>query len=108
MLSHLFGGNLMTKKASAEATVRKIRRNTHRKYSAEEKTRLVLEGIRGDQTIAELCRREGINKKPVLSLEQGLSRGREIAPYRRHKARSQQQASQCFETGERAAQAVGR
>jgi transposase len=53
---------IMTQKASAEATVRNIRRKTRRKYSAEEKIRIVLEGIRGDQTIAELCRREGINK----------------------------------------------
>ncbi len=52
----------MTKKASAEATVRNIRRKTRRKYSAEEKIRIVLEGIRGDQTIAELCRREGISE----------------------------------------------
>ncbi len=52
----------MSKKASAEATVRNIRRKTRRKYSAEEKIRIVLEGIRGDQTIAELCRREGISE----------------------------------------------
>ena len=52
----------MTKEASAEATVRNIRRKTRRKYSAEEKIRIVLEGIRGDQTIAELCRREGISE----------------------------------------------
>ena len=49
----------MTKKASAEATVRNIRRKTRRKYSAEEKIRIVLEGLRGELTIAELCRREG-------------------------------------------------
>jgi len=53
---------IMKQKASTEATVRNIRRNTRRKYSAEEKIRIVLEGIRGDQTVAELCRREGINK----------------------------------------------
>ena len=52
----------MTKKASTEATVRNIRRKTRRKYSAEEKIRIVLEGIRGDQSIAELCRREGISE----------------------------------------------
>jgi transposase len=62
MLSHLFGGNLMTKEASAEATVRNIRRKTRRKYSAEEKIRIVLGGLRGDLTIAELCRREGISE----------------------------------------------
>jgi transposase len=53
---------MMTKEASAEATVRNIRRKTRRKYSAEEKIRIVLEGLRGDLTIAELCRREGISE----------------------------------------------
>lgn len=50
----------MGKKASAESTIRTIRRNTRRQYSAEEKIRIVLEGLRGEETIAELCRREGI------------------------------------------------
>ena len=46
---------------SAEKTVRDIRRATRRNYSAEEKIRIVLEGLRGEDSIAELCRREGIN-----------------------------------------------
>ena len=45
----------------AEKTVRDIRRATRRQYSAEEKIRIVLEGLRGEESIAELCRREGIN-----------------------------------------------
>ncbi len=53
----------MTKKSSAEKTVRDIRRATRRHYSAEEKIRIVLEGLRGEQSIAELCRREGINTR---------------------------------------------
>ncbi len=48
-------------KVSAEQVVRDIRRETRRKYSAEEKIRIVLEGLRGEDSIAELCRREGIN-----------------------------------------------
>lgn len=48
-------------KVSAEQGVREIRRETRRKYSAEEKIRIVLEGLRGEESIAELCRREGIN-----------------------------------------------
>ena len=48
-------------KASVESTVREIRRNSRKKYSAEEKVRIVLEGLRGEVTIAELCRREGIH-----------------------------------------------
>jgi len=46
---------------SAEKTVRDIRRATRCQYSAEEKIRIVLEGLRGEESIAELCRREGIN-----------------------------------------------
>ena len=57
----------MTKEASAEATVRNIRRKTRRKYSAEEKIRIVLEGLRGDLTIAELCRREGISETSTIA-----------------------------------------
>ena len=48
-------------KVSAEQTVRDIRRQTRRKYNAEEKIRIVLEGLRGEASVAELCRREGIN-----------------------------------------------
>jgi transposase len=45
---------------SPESVVREIRRNTRRKYSTEEKIRIVLEGLKGEVSIAELCRREGI------------------------------------------------
>jgi transposase len=48
------------KKQSTESTVREIRRRTRRKFSPEEKIRIVLEGLRGEQSISELCRREGI------------------------------------------------
>ena len=48
-------------KDSAEKTVRDIRRRTRRHYSAEDKIRIVLEGLRGEDSIAELCRKEGIN-----------------------------------------------
>src|SRR5687767_14967491 len=47
--------------AAVESTVREIRRRTRKKYSAEEKVRIVLEGLRGEEKIAELCRREGIH-----------------------------------------------
>ncbi len=45
-----------------EKTIRDIRRATRRLYSAEEKIRIVLDGLRGEDSIAELCRREGINQ----------------------------------------------
>ena len=51
---------MMRKKRSAEKTVRDIRRATRKHYSAEEKIRIVLEGLRGKDSIAELCRREGL------------------------------------------------
>jgi transposase len=51
----------MAKKESVEKAVRQIRQQTRKKYTAEEKIRIVLEGLRGETAIAELCRREGIN-----------------------------------------------
>jgi len=47
---------------AVESTVREIRRKTRKKYSAEEKLRIVLEGLRGEETLAELGRREGIHQ----------------------------------------------
>lgn len=41
--------------------VKEIRRNSRRKFSSEEKIRIVLDGLRGESSIAELCRQEGIN-----------------------------------------------
>ena len=46
---------------SAESVVREISRRTRKKYGTEEKIRIVLEGLKGEASIAELCRREGIN-----------------------------------------------
>jgi transposase len=48
------------KKQSTESAVREIRRRTRRKFAPEEKIRIVLEGIRGEMSVAELCRRENI------------------------------------------------
>jgi transposase len=47
-------------KLSSERVVKDIRRATRKQYSAEEKIRIVLDGLRGEHSIAELCRREGI------------------------------------------------
>ena len=47
-------------KEPAEVVVKDIRRATRRHFSAEDKIRIVLEGLRGEDSIAELCRREGI------------------------------------------------
>jgi transposase len=48
------------RKPPAEQVLKDIRRQTRRQYSAEEKIRIVLEGLRGEENISELCRREGI------------------------------------------------
>ena len=48
------------KEERARKTIRQIKRATRRKFSAEEKIRIILEGLRGEETISELCRREGI------------------------------------------------
>ena len=47
--------------SNTEKAVKDIRRKTRRKHSTEEKIRIVLEGLRGEMSIAELCRWEGIN-----------------------------------------------
>ena len=49
-------------KPPAEAVIKEIRRQTRKHYGAEEKIRIVLEGLRGEDSIAELCRREGLNQ----------------------------------------------
>jgi transposase len=50
----------VTQGTSSEQVVKDIRRATRKQYSAEEKIRIVLDGLRGEYSIAELCRREGI------------------------------------------------
>jgi transposase len=47
---------------SSERIIKDIKRKTRRQYSAEEKIRIVLDGLRGEDSIAELCRREGISQ----------------------------------------------
>ena len=51
----------MRKQPGPEKVVREIKRQTRRKFSSEEKIRIVLEGLRGEESIAELCRRESIS-----------------------------------------------
>ena len=48
-------------KTSPESIVREIKRRTRRKFTAEEKIRIVLEGLRGEESISDLCRKEGIH-----------------------------------------------
>ena len=72
------------KKQSTEAAVREIRRRTRRKFAPEEKVRIVLEGLRGEQSISEPCRREGIAANLYYRwskdfLEAGVSRQTKFA-----------------------------
>ena len=76
-------------KAPAEQVLKDIRRQTRRQYSAEEKIRIVLEGLRGDTNISELCRREGIAIKagPRSSLRPASAGWRATRPAPRRPAR---------------------
>ena len=51
-----------TQSEEAEKAVRDIRRATRRHFSAEDKVRIVIAGLRGEDSVAELCRKEGINQ----------------------------------------------
>ena len=51
----------MPAKPDSDAVVRDIKRQTRKKYNAEEKISIILEGLRGEESIAAICRREGIN-----------------------------------------------
>ena len=92
----------MGKGASAEKTVREIQRRTRRRFSAEEKIRIVLEGLRGEESIATLCRREGVvanlyyrwskefleaGKKRLLGDTQRAASSSEVADLRKENAR---------------------
>ena len=92
----------MEKKEAAEKVVREIRRKTRRRFSAEEKIRIVLEGLRGEESIASLCHREGIaanlyyrwskefleaGKKRLLGDTQREASSSEVADLRKENAR---------------------
>ena len=55
------------RKSHGEKVVKDIRRATRKQYSAEEKIRIVLDGLKGEDSIAELCRREGIAQRLYYS-----------------------------------------
>ena len=52
----------MTKKKSTTSLITDLKRKTRRSYSSEEKIRIIIEGLRGEMSIAELCRKEGISQ----------------------------------------------
>src|SRR5215467_15677279 len=67
-LAHLYrgrsgmGSKIDGRSDEAEKAVRDIRRATRRHFSAEDKIRIVIAGLRGEDSVAELCRKEGINQ----------------------------------------------
>jgi hypothetical protein len=81
-----------TPETPSERLVRDIRRATRKQYSAEEKIRIVLDGLRGEATIAELCRRN--RREPVLQLVERVPRSRQAASRRRNGAVGHHQRSQ--------------
>lgn len=52
----------MPKKKNASSLISELKRKTRRNYSSEEKIRIIIEGMRGEMTIAELCRKEGLSQ----------------------------------------------
>ena len=56
-----------TRQTGAAKAIKDIRRATRKQYSAEEKIRIVVNGLRGEETIAELCRREARELKEVVA-----------------------------------------
>jgi hypothetical protein len=87
-------------KEPAEKVVQDIRRATRKHYSAEEKIRIVLEGLRGEDSIAELCSPRGDRAKSVLSLVERLPGGWQEAPgWRYGPGRNRTRSSACGASG---------
>ena len=89
-------------KQTSEAAVREIRRRTRRKFSAEEKIRIVLDGLRGEMSVAELCRREGIAANLYYRWSKDFLE--QEPAERRHGARSDQRRSEVASCREQRAQ----
>src|ERR1700748_710564 len=67
-------------KPPAKQVLKDIRRQTRRHYSAEEKIRIVLEGLRGEENISELCRREGIAASMYYGWAEGFLEAGKLGP----------------------------
>jgi transposase len=77
-------------KARAEQIIKDVRRAIRKQYSAEEKIRIVLEGLRGEESIAALCRREGIAESLYDNWSKEFLEAGQEAARRRHGARHHQ------------------
>jgi transposase-like protein len=73
------------RKGPAARVVKDIRRATRRHFSAEDKIRIVPEGLRGEDSIAELCRARGDRPEPLLPVVERVSRSGQEAAGRRYR-----------------------
>ena len=89
---------------TAEKFIQDVRRKTRRKFTAEEKIRIVLEGMKRELTVTELCRREGMPTAGVLQLGEGLHGSRQGALQTRRVARREQGRGQSTAARKRAAE----
>jgi len=80
--------------------VRDIRRATRKHHAAEKQIRIVLDGLRGETSIAELCRREGIAESMYYSFE-GVPRGRQTPACRGHRSCGDDRRAQAAPDGRR-------
>ena len=85
-------------KKPAEQIVKEIRRATRRQFSTEEKIRIVLSGLRGEDSIAELCRREGISRTSIIVGQRNFWRPAISAwPATRHEPQPRMRSRSCAE-----------
>ena len=85
-----------TKQSHGEKVVKDIRRATRKQNSAEEKIRIVLDGLKGEDSIAELCRREGIAQSLYYSWsKEFLEAGKKRLGYGRYHVRSRLLHAEC-------------
>jgi len=82
---------MIKKKKNTESIVKDIKRKTRRKFSAEEKIRIVLEGLKGEESISDISRREGIAPALYYRWSKVFFGGQEKTPDWRHHARDQYQ-----------------
>ena len=82
-------------KAPAERVLKDIRRATRRHFSAEDKIRIVLDGLRGEDSIAELCRREGIAQSRQLVFASAIRSPANGSTTRRFRENGWRLASRC-------------
>jgi hypothetical protein len=86
-------------KAPAEQVLKNIRRQTRRKYSAEEKIRIVLEGLRGEENISELCRRGGGGTAPRAEIRAAPTNYLNVGASLRHGQQIARNSSWQFDPG---------